>query len=250
MKKFRGGATLSKVNCKGHIIICGWNFKAEEIIRQLQMPDIKENFQIVILTDKIDANPLKSDNVFFVKGDTTNEDDLKAANIMEAKIAIILADLSNESRSSGLSDAKTILTTLTIETINPDVYTCVEVLDPNNIQHLKRANANEIIASSEISGKMLVSAAINHGVTKLISKMLTFGEGSEVYVMDGGKFAGKTFQNILRSLAVESEEPILPIAVRREGKINLNPPKDFVINKDDQIFVLAEDNPSQLKIKV
>ncbi|HNY13822.1 MAG TPA: NAD-binding protein, partial [Candidatus Wallbacteria bacterium] len=182
-RRLKEGMGLMPVTCKDHIIICGWNYKADEMICQLRSDENKEKFQpIVILADNITEKPselIDFEDVYFVKGDGSNEADLIKANIMEAKNAIILADVTRDNRLSNIPDAKSILISLAIETINPGVYTCVEVIDSANIPHFKRCHADEIIAISEISGKLMVQAALNHGISELVSDILTFGEGSE-----------------------------------------------------------------------
>ena len=45
----------------------------------------------------------------------------------------------------------------------------------------KRARADEIIVSSELSSMLISQAALNHGITKVVSELLSSQAGSQLY---------------------------------------------------------------------
>ena len=71
----------------------------------------------------------------FLRGDFTREDVLARANILQARSAILLADTSGQ-HSLEKADERTILGTLAIKSLAPEVKTCAELLNPENRQHL------------------------------------------------------------------------------------------------------------------
>ena len=75
------------------------------------------------------------------------------------------------------------LATLTVESMNPDAYTIVEIIDGANAQFCRRANADEIIVSNNLSSHLIARAAVNHGISTVITDMLTADQGNELYTV-------------------------------------------------------------------
>ena len=161
--KLREGKGVMDVKVKDHFLICGWSYKAKEIIAELRADKKVKNKPIVIVAD-IPEKPLEDENTFFIHGEV-DVDILQKANLQEASVVMVLTDETLDSYSR---DAKVVLNTLTIRKLNPDVYICVEISDARNMQHGKLAGADEIIVIGELSGNLLVQAALDHGITKII----------------------------------------------------------------------------------
>ena len=49
----------------------------------------------------------------------------------------------------------------------------VRVVEKQHVQHCKRARVDEIIVSSELSSGLISRAALHHGITKVISELLS-----------------------------------------------------------------------------
>ena len=131
---------------------------------------------IVLIAD-IDRKPIYDENLFFIKGQVDDES-LNKAKLKQAKTVIILGDDKLEYTSR---DAKVILSTLTVESINKNAYTIVEILNESYIPTCKRACADEIILSSNLNCNLIVSAAINHGISEVVSDILNYSAGSQLY---------------------------------------------------------------------
>ncbi|MGP1674585.1 MAG: TrkA-related ion transporter, partial [Candidatus Limnocylindrales bacterium] len=71
------GQGLGASGFKDHVVVCGWNTTARDLIQELRGDDYKT--RVVILAD-LDKNPA-GDGVYFVRGDTTNEADLERAGL-------------------------------------------------------------------------------------------------------------------------------------------------------------------------
>ena len=84
---------------KGHIIICGWNKQAEDIIHELNSSLLRD-VPIIIIDDVIDTNPVQDARVSFLKGNASERSMLNKANIAEAKYAIVLAENNTPGRRS------------------------------------------------------------------------------------------------------------------------------------------------------
>ena len=233
----------SKMRLKDHIIIVGWSETTKLIVEQLHSEDVGEQKHIVIVDDKVTQCPVDDPYVYFVHGDPTENETLERAGVPTAGTAIILTDWSLPDAS--LRDSRTALITLAIESMNKDVYTCAEVMRAESKCHLQRADVDEPICIADLSQRMLVMAALNHGLSRLFDDVLTFGQGSEIYGVPVPKaYVGGEFRALVSDLS-ESKQ-IIPMGVRRGDDIHTNPQGSFQLEKGDLVFVLAEDYPEGL----
>ena len=220
-----------------HIIICEWNYRARSIIKELRADIHTGNVSIVLIAD-IDEKPIDDDNLFFVRG-TVNEETLEKANLKAARTVVVLGDDSLETTAR---DAKVVLTTLTIESMNPDVHSVVELVDKANKQHCQRANADEIIVGSELSSHLIASAASDHGISKVISELLSNRYGNELYsIAVPEKMAGSRFLDVFVNMKSESNATVLGVQQGGNGTFISNPEADYLVSRDDHLLVISKD---------
>lgn len=233
MKGVKGMAQVKK---REHIIICGWNKKAEDILNELNMSPLR-NLPIVIIDDMIDNKPVDDARVSFVKGNAAELSTLNRANINQAKYAIVLAE-----NHTPVADQKTVLTVLAIERTNPAVITCAELIDSNNEEHLNEAGCDIIINASTLSSRLLAMSLQNPSVN-LIIKELVSQEGNEIYrVPVSNRYTGHPFLETLPEL--KKSYSIIPIGIERAGRSIINPPSDEVLKENDILLVISEEAPS------
>jgi voltage-gated potassium channel len=235
LKEDRGMQTRDFDN---HIIICTWNSSAKEIIQELRSDDRFGKTPIVLLAD-LELKPVDDENLFFLKGSAT-EENLKRANIELAKTVIILGEdrLEPDTR-----DAKVVLAALAVEALNPDAYSIVELADEANVQHCQRANADEIIVTTEFSYRLISRAALDHGITKIISSLLSSREGDDIYKINAPETCiGKNFIDIFIKFKQENNSTVLGIQ-QTDGTVISNPDANHVLAKDDHLIVIASGKP-------
>src|SRR5262249_40380995 len=133
LKEGQGLGASGYVN---HIVVCGWNTTARDLIDELKGDDYKS--KIVVLAD-VEKNPAGS-GVYFVRGDVTNAEDLERAGISEATAALIFPVDDTDA-----SDMRSILTIMAIEHIAPHVRTVAEVNNPRHEPHFERAGVDELL---------------------------------------------------------------------------------------------------------
>ena len=59
---------MSQVVSKGHIIVCGWNPKAQDAINELRPSRKFRKVSVTIIDDRIDAKPIDDTNTTFLHG--------------------------------------------------------------------------------------------------------------------------------------------------------------------------------------
>ena len=224
------GQGMGASGYRDHIVVCGWNSTARELVAELSGDDY--HHKIVVIHDA-DKNPAGND-VYFVSGDVTNADDLRRTGIEEAMAAVVCpADASNE------ADMRSILSVMAIEAIAPRVRTVVEVNNPQHVDHFRRANADEILVTSRISSRLLARSSLYPGLAEIVTDIVSGGEGSELYrVSLPAEFIGLSVDELSAKLRGEHAATLL--AIGRNGHAHVNPPSDFRLAEGDDAVVVAE----------
>jgi len=224
------GQGMGAAGLKGHVVVCGWNRNAEELIEELQ--DDEYHAKIVVLHEA-ERSPAR-EKVYFVNGDPSDPDDLERAGIRDAVAALVFpTDASDE------ADMRSILVVMAIEATAPQVRTVVEVNDPKHVGHLVRAHADEVLVPAKLAAHLLARSALYPGLTELVQDMVSGGEGSELYrIRVPQSYLGMTVDEVSAELRAAHRATLL--AVQRAGKSFVNPPKEFRLENDDEALVLAE----------
>ena len=224
------GQGMGASGYRGHIVVCGWNATARDLIAELARDEYGTK---IVLLHNSERNPA-DESVYFVRGDTTNEGDLRRAGIENAVSAIICpADGSNE------ADMSSILTVLAIETLAPQVRTVVEVNNPDHVPHFRRADVDEVMVTSKLASHLLARTAMYPGLSQLVVDIVSGGEGSELYrVSLPADCVGTSFDALAAKLRKDHEATLL--AVVREGVTHTNPGQGFRLQSDDDLVVVAE----------
>lgn len=230
---------MKGVRVKGHFVICGWNFRGRDIVAELRADEKAGDVPIVVIAE-LSEKPLDDSNLDFLRGEV-QPNVLEMANLKEAQAVIQLSDDQLDAR---VRDAKTILDTLTIKTLYPDIYVCVELIESRNIEHCRRAKADEIIVVGELSTNLLVQAALDHGITHMITELVSNRYGSELYKIElPSSLVGLTFFEIMCKL--KKNHGILCVAVENKEthKLIANPDADYRLRMEDELVVIATNRP-------
>lgn len=201
-QKIKEGKGLETIKEKNHIVICGWNQYAEEVLLWLNTYGDEKDPTIVLVNelpvDDIDVLKLKYDkyNLQVIRGNYVHENVLLRANIRRAKYALIMADLSGL-HAKERADERTILAVLTIKSLAPKLKIVAELLDGENKPHLKRANVDEIIVRGEHMGSLLASAVSYPGLPRVFSNILSSDDKNKLRKAEiPGQYIGKTFKEL------------------------------------------------------
>jgi voltage-gated potassium channel len=224
------GQGMGASGYRDHIIVCGWNATARELVQELSTDEYTHKIVVIHDTDK---NPA-GDGVYFVRGDSTDTASLERAGIREAKAALIFPIApTNE------ADMHSILTIMAIESLAPEVRTVAEVNNPAHVDHFKRTKVDEILVTSRLASRLLARSALYPGLTELVTDIVSGGDGSELYrVTLPDEDVGLSIDDVSRHLRGEHRATLL--AITRGGTTYTNPARDFVVQPGDDALVLAE----------
>lgn len=260
----RGGRIMSRKH-SDHYVICGWNFQGPRIIQELISARGSNHFDIVVIPGEKTPDTLTElgNKVFVVNGSPTEDSVLSDGDIERAKTAIIL---TNPLLDPNTADSQVVMITLAIETMNPDVYTCAQVMNSQNEIHLRRANVDETIPFDVLGANLSVASAINPGITRMVSELVHFDDGSEFYRIDPPLPKGVVGLEFKEASSWFTSREMILVGVEsdelrdsygsdegqaqhdaegqnKERGVFVNP-KNYTINSDDALFVISDDDPN------
>ena len=232
LRKERG---MGSVDLEGHIIVCGWNDRTREILKDLRADPRGAEAPIVLVAD-IEAKPAADDQLFFVRG-KLNEESLKRAGIERAATVVLVGDRSLE---YGARDARAVLSVLTVESLNPAVHSIVELASEEHVPHCERAGADEIIVGAEFSSRVISTAALDHGISTVLRELLSAQVGHDLITVPVPEtFAGRTFFDLFSALKREQGMIALAILPHGGGNAVTNPDAETVVAADDRLVVVS-----------
>jgi voltage-gated potassium channel len=224
------GQGMGAAGYEDHIVICGWNPTARDLIEELRGDEY--GVKIVLLHDT-DRNPA-GDDVYFIRGDAASAPDLERAGISHATAAIICPE-----DTSDAADMRSILIVLAIEDMAPQVRTVVEVNNPRHVPHFERAHVDELLVTSRLASRLLARTAMYPGLGALVTDMVSGGEGSELYrVVLPADYVGLGIDDL--SIRMRREHHATLLAVVRGAHTFANPEPSFRLEFGDQAVVVAE----------
>ncbi|MEK7252620.1 MAG: NAD-binding protein [Actinomycetota bacterium] len=223
------GQGMGATEFEGHIVICGWNSTARELIEELRTDEYK--VKVVLLHDA-EKSPA-GEGVYFVHGDAASAEDLERAGIKHASSAIICPTDTSDG-----ADMRTLLIVLAIEDIAPGVRTVVEVNNPRHLPHFNRTRVDEILVTSRLASRLLARTAMYPGLSGLVTDIVSGGEGSELYrVVLPDEYVGLDIDALSARLRRDHRATLL--AVARGDKTFSNPDSSFRLEQGDQAVVVA-----------
>ena len=198
-QKIREGKGLEKLNLSDHFILCGWNSNANKIINSIQLLNHNQRkIDLVLINDlsEEEITQLKTRfskiKIHFVSGDFAQEETLHRASIVDSDTVIIIPNnLDNDQNSH---DEKTIFATLTIKSIDASIRVVAYLLDRENLTHIKRAEADEVVVSDDFSLNILASHVIDPGVPQLSNQLINTSSDSRfIRKLIPQNFVGKKY---------------------------------------------------------
>ena len=277
-QKIREGKGLEQLNLNNHLILCGWNPNGGRILDSIQHLSNSKKLELVLINEmnEEDVTQLKNRyqqlDINFVAGDFTQEEILNKANIFEANTVIVIPNTTGSEVAT--YDEKTIFATLTIKSMDPNIRVVAYLLDRENLTHIKRADADEVVVGDDFSAHILASHVVDPGIPQIANQLIESNSNSRFKRINiPSEFIGKSyselfdhFQKLDGSLliGVFSEDENLGIGailssyasaldsfierklkegginLQEESKINVvvNPNKDYSIKEGERAIII------------
>jgi voltage-gated potassium channel len=219
-RKFRRGRGLEAIKTANQILILGWHYDGEilleQLLRRLPAP------MPVVLVNKLPPEQLEglkerfpTFDVQYLWGDPCREEILEKANVRQALKALILAD-RQEGETAEQVDQRTLLTVLTLKSMNAQIRILAELLRPENRAHLERAGVDEVLVRGQYDSLLLAGALAAPGLYHILTALLTV-EGQNLWpVAVPPRFHGRPLGELAAYL--KERHQALPVAIYTEGR--------------------------------
>lgn len=226
---------------EGHILVCGWNAGVPALVAELSGDPHHAGTPIVLINEQEHAHEfthhaLRAELVYHVRGDHTKLEVLRRANAHTAGKAVVMADALRDVPPED-RDARTVLSALTLERLNPKIQCTVELMDEANEPHLRIAGVEAIVMRNDLAGRVLATALRHPPLVQVVMEVLTIDVGETIYRMPGPSQA-TAFGEVLSQL--KAKENVLVIGVEvAGGSTRVNPPSGTLVRPEDHLIVLG-----------
>lgn len=238
---------------EGHTLILGWNSKIFTIISELSIAQESESSPcVVVLADKdkvemedeirAEVENLRRTRVICRSGSPNNLVDLDIVNPYQSESIIVLAP------EEGNADSQTIKTILAV-TNNPNrrpepYHIVAEIKDEKNLEVARMVGKEEVelLLADDLIARVMVQTCRQSGLSVVYTELMDF-DGAEIYMRSEPSLVGKKFGE---ALFAYPECSVMGLQYK-DGRVQMNPPMDTVIENGDRIIAIAEDD-STLKV--
>lgn len=269
-------------NMKDHIIICGWKNDVKSLIMGILNKNRNLDASDIILitgADDVKTQSLKDDSdlkgLNILKGDFTEEQSLKNANIISASKVLIIGE-SGDNLDDELIDSRVFVTAILARNLNSKCHICAQIRTERYRNYLSAQNIAEIIYTEEYTRYILTTSTNYSGMSKVMSSFLDNGDGTSVQIEPvGEKWIGRKYielfdwykkekhvllLGLLENMGVEKElkhsilseaqkstnygEIIQKLKTVRDMETNeprLNPGDDYIIPSNAGAIILGEE---------
>lgn len=227
---------------KDHILICGWNDRAANIINNLTSTFAPKSYNILILADIDHEKPIEkyefdSRKVFYFKGMSSSYANLQAASIESAHSAIVMA--GNKKTLNG--NYRSIFTVSALRDTtachSDDFQIIAELFYPNNANYFIDNKVNKLICLKDYSLRMLLHATINPGVSDILLNILSFNPPHKVALVRANDYGIHDISHG-NALAKLRKKGILLLAAYKQTRAKQHNAIELDFDKNDSPYVV------------
>jgi hypothetical protein len=242
---------LSRVIDTNHYVIVGWNSSIFKVFQEIKIANENQSKPTILCfngMDNIEMNAKinlefpnqKGLRIITRSGNIYSAQDLARTNMSKSKSVIILDD--------SIIPKFNIETTILASKINleqQNIPLIVQMKEDYNIPVLTEIMANQVypIHKNKIISNVTSQSIRNKHISAVVMDFLDY-DGDEIYFLPVNKLIGKSFKQAMLLL---SEVTLIGIKVKN-GKVILNPDKEYIILKDDLLVVIAEDDDVDIEL--
>ena len=234
-KYFKEYKTMKELRkMKDHVIICGFGRVGKQAAEDL----IAHNNKFIVIErnqETIDEN--QNEDIFFLKGDSTNDETLEQACIRNAKAVITCLP----------KDAENIYVVLAAREFKSDMIIVSRASYQSAVSKLRMAGANNVIMPDSIGGSHMASLIANPDVMEFLDIIRVQGDqGCNIESIAHSELPISLQDKTIKELEAKKITGVTIIGYRApNGSYIVNPPIDTIVVPDSKLFVLG--NPEQIK---
>lgn len=242
LKYYKSYRVENRINrLYNHVIVCGYGRNGEQVGKELMghgTPFVVIDNEEKLLEKVSRENP----DLMFIGGDATHEEVLIKAGVQRAKALIATTP----------SDADNVFVVLTARSLNPKMKIISRAINALSEEKLKRAGADNVIMPELIGGQRMAKLVAQPDVVEFVEYVL-LQDSVEVSLEEvscrniADVFRGKALMHFKqREISGANIVGIKDC----NGRYIFNPGSDYVLDAEDQIFVLGSPEQHNMFRKV
>ena len=236
---------MSDLRVESHVLLIHFQSQDRnlEIVKELREDSKTRDLAIVLVDEDLEELPAEFHElgVRFVKGNPSKESVMRRACVDRASYAIVLAsDVAHVS-----ADDHTLAAALTIESINSDVFTVAECLDPERVELMRRSGCNSVVCVAGLASSFLVQEVSDPGTQAVVNELMSNRFGQQVYIAPVEQMRNWDFSELQVHL---SREGYLVLGVQRGDEALLNPDPAYKIQASDHVICMGPHRPAPIRI--
>lgn len=237
-------SNLEILSMQDHVVICGWNEVGRLLVKDLIESELDPD--IVVIAGDSEHGRIVDPHVRYMEEDPTTAIALDRAQVRRSKIVVVL---SNDKIPKQDADARTILTILAVEQLNPTVHTVAELHNEENIFHARNAGCDETIITGAYMGAVLSQAVQTPGVSDVYNHLFMPAEGAQLneHPIDPS-WAGMRFSEV-SSASLKTERGVL-LGYIRDRERFLAPAEDIKLKTGDKLIYINSPAPHVQRLKL
>lgn len=215
---------------KGHVIVCGFGRNGRQAV--IELLEYKETVVVIDKSEeRIEMIKELNENLLYVFGDATHDDDLVKAGINNAKALVTAMP----------NDADNVYVVLTARELNPDLRIIARASDLNADIRLKRAGADNVVMPDRIGGVRMAKLVASPDIVEFVDKI--FLQSSRIEIVPCEAMASSFESSSIKELNIRNKSGANIIGVKDgDGQFIFNPSSDFLLKNDQQLFVMGSDD--------
>ncbi|MFI9030800.1 hypothetical protein [Streptomyces sp. NPDC053560] len=231
---------------RGHTIVLGWSEQVFTVIAELVEANQSERRSCVVILadrDKVDMEDeirrriprTGRTRVICRSGSPLRREDLELVSPDSAKSIMVLPPVGDD----GDIDVIKMLLLLSSREWRgrlPNVVAAVQSSENLAAARLAAGRTALVIDADDIAVRLIVQSHRQAGLSAVFNELLSF-VGNEIYPWHEPSLVGSTFGDTLDRFGLG-----MPIGLRRDGDMLVNPPMDTVIAAGDRLLMVAEDD--------
>jgi voltage-gated potassium channel len=214
---------------KNHIIVCGGGETGRPVLVELSKN--KELFVLIEQNEETIERCKSIDNLLYIQGDATEDENLMAAGIKNASGIIVVLP----------SDKDNLYVTMTARMLNKTIRIVSKMIDQNLAPKLKMAGANRVVSPNTIGALRMASEMIRPTVVDFLDSMLRSSRGNlRIHQITVSKDSEIVEKN-LRESGIKDQFGLLVLAAKHKNEeIEFNPNPDQILTKGMTLIVMGE----------
>ncbi len=236
---------MSQIKLEDHILVMHYPgiARVEAVLTELRTDEKTEHAGVVLIDADLEELPelLAEKGVRFVRGDPTKESTLDRANYKEARFAIVLSKDPNDPTT----DDANLAASLTLEHLNPKIFTVAECIDPEHVTLLYKAGCDSVVCLTALATNLVVHELLDPGLQRVIGEATNNLSGQNFYMVEVFPKGAVTFADARHAL---EDRGCAAMGLECKGKMILNPDNTTPLNDGDRVVCIAPRRPEPLRI--